>query len=132
MQSTVLSALSVILRSEHCSYGKVQFKVELFADYLVEDSEQTLTRVYEEYQTSAAYKHTTLRPTCSCLMHSLSVFFHSCARLGMIMLREGTATQDNECVNATTEKPASSSTKNIITTTTFNSTSIPMTGTDKT
>ncbi|XP_059385848.1 tumor necrosis factor receptor superfamily member 8 isoform X1 [Carassius carassius] len=50
-----------------------------------------------------------------------------CVQLGMIMLKEGTATQDTECVNATTVKPASSSTKNIITTTTFNSTSIPMT-----
>ncbi|XP_016373842.1 uncharacterized protein LOC107712957 [Sinocyclocheilus rhinocerous] len=45
-----------------------------------------------------------------------------CARLGMIMLKEGTATQDRECVNVTTVMPASS------TTTTFNSTSIPMTG----
>ncbi|XP_042622781.1 uncharacterized protein si:dkeyp-61b2.1 [Cyprinus carpio] len=51
-----------------------------------------------------------------------------CARLGMIMLKEGTATQDSECVNATTVKPASSTTTDIITTTTFNSTSIPMTG----
>ncbi|XP_059385849.1 tumor necrosis factor receptor superfamily member 1B isoform X2 [Carassius carassius] len=51
-----------------------------------------------------------------------------CVQLGMIMLKEGTATQDNECANTTTVKPASSSTKNIITTTTFNSTSIPMTG----
>ncbi|XP_016429337.1 uncharacterized protein LOC107756656 [Sinocyclocheilus rhinocerous] len=52
----------------------------------------------------------------------------NCAKLGMIKLKEGTATQDRQCVNVTTVMPSLSTTTNIITTFPITNTSIPWTG----
>jgi len=65
----------------------------------------------------------------SCLIHSLGALFHSCAQLGMITLKEGTATRDRECVYATTKMAASSTASVIITTISSETIPTPRTGT---
>lgn len=52
--------------------GKVQPKVELFADHVVEGLEQTLTRVSEEYKTSAALQTRNIKTDLP-LSHALSL-----------------------------------------------------------
>lgn len=63
---------TIIFKYANVLYGKVQVKVELFADYLVEDSKQTLTRVFEEYQTSAALQTHNIK-TNLLLSHAFSL-----------------------------------------------------------